>query len=208
MAFRQLQDLVFNYTKEFKPQYWPSLDISARLEQEMGELSKVLNIKYGQKREKPDEEVNTIEEEMADVLFTLCCLADSHELSIDLFINELMNKEYRTKGYEDYGDDETLKSIRDQIYKLKNPEYENLNQLEILAKLNKNSGDLAGVIFDRRVSMQNGDDDYFKPLGNAIANIVITMFYLAGMENINLEKSFVDKIDYYKQRGDPDTYRK
>jgi len=54
----------------------------ARLSEEVGELAREVNHRYGPKPKKPDEADNSIELELGDILFILACFANS--LGIDL----------------------------------------------------------------------------------------------------------------------------
>lgn len=54
----------------------------ARITEEVGELSREVNHTYGEKPKKANEDENTIEDELGDLIFVLACFANS--LDIDL----------------------------------------------------------------------------------------------------------------------------
>ncbi len=62
--------------------YWPPLANLARLTEEVGELARAVNVRYGPKPLKPGEAPPDTLAEMGDVLFTLAALANT--LGIDL----------------------------------------------------------------------------------------------------------------------------
>lgn len=82
MRVRDMQTHVDNWIGQFEEGYWPPLANLARLTEEVGELARELNHRFGPKHKKPDEEAATVGEEIGDCLFVLVCLANS--LNIDL----------------------------------------------------------------------------------------------------------------------------
>ena len=68
--------------QNFEEPYWPPLSQFTHLVEEVGEVGRLLNHMYGSKPKKLDEAKQELGGELADVLFTLICLANSH--SIDL----------------------------------------------------------------------------------------------------------------------------
>lgn len=82
MRLREAQRQVDAWIGQFEEGYWPPLANLARLTEEVGELARELNHRYGSKPKKADEPPGTVGEELADVLFVILCLANS--LNIDL----------------------------------------------------------------------------------------------------------------------------
>ncbi|MFT4282848.1 MAG: MazG nucleotide pyrophosphohydrolase domain-containing protein [Candidatus Woesearchaeota archaeon] len=62
--------------------YWSELSMYARLVEEVGELGRALNIKFGGKKKKSEDDGNELEDEIGDVFFTL--LAICNKLDVDL----------------------------------------------------------------------------------------------------------------------------
>ncbi|CAM3945179.1 nucleotide pyrophosphohydrolase [Cohnella lubricantis] len=81
-SLAELQREVDAYITQFKEGYFSPLALLARIVEEVGELSREINHQYGEKPKKPDEEENSIEMELGDVLFIVLCFANS--LGIDL----------------------------------------------------------------------------------------------------------------------------
>jgi NTP pyrophosphatase (non-canonical NTP hydrolase) len=67
---------------QFEEGYWPPLANLARLTEEVGELARELNHRFGPKRKKADEPAGSVEEELGDILFVLVCLANSLEVDL------------------------------------------------------------------------------------------------------------------------------
>lgn len=85
MPEKTLQDIqreVDAYISQFKEGYFSPLAMLARMSEEVGELAREVNHKYGPKPKKPDEADNSIELELGDILFITVCFANS--LGIDL----------------------------------------------------------------------------------------------------------------------------
>ncbi|MFH1332073.1 MAG: nucleotide pyrophosphohydrolase [archaeon] len=62
--------------------YWAPLSQMARLTEEAGELARVLNHAYGEKKKKPDEILKPLEEEVGDALFTLICISNPYKIDM------------------------------------------------------------------------------------------------------------------------------
>lgn len=82
MELREAQQRVDAWISRFEEGYWPPLANLARLAEEVGELARELNDRYGAKPKKPDEPPGSVAAELGDVLFVVICLAN--ELGIDL----------------------------------------------------------------------------------------------------------------------------
>jgi NTP pyrophosphatase (non-canonical NTP hydrolase) len=78
----ELQAEVDQYISQFKEGYFSPLSMLARLSEELGELAREVNHYYGEKPKKSTEAENTVEAELADLLFVIICFANS--LNIDL----------------------------------------------------------------------------------------------------------------------------
>ena len=82
LTLRGAQAAVHEWVSRFEEGYWPPLANLARLAEEVGELARELNHRYGSKPKKPSEPDADLALELADVLFVL--LALSNEQGIDL----------------------------------------------------------------------------------------------------------------------------
>jgi NTP pyrophosphatase (non-canonical NTP hydrolase) len=82
MDLQEVQAEVDAWISQFAEGYWHPLSILARLIEEVGELARELNHRYGEKPKKPDEPPGDIALEIGDILFILACYANS--LGIDL----------------------------------------------------------------------------------------------------------------------------
>jgi NTP pyrophosphatase (non-canonical NTP hydrolase) len=99
MAGKTINDLqkeVDQYIGQFKEGYFHPLSMLARLTEEVGELAREVNHRYGEKPKKPDEEENSIENELGDLLFIITCFANSLDIDLEEAYQKVMDK-YQTR---------------------------------------------------------------------------------------------------------------
>jgi Predicted pyrophosphatase len=69
MTLRDSQARVDAWISQFEEGYFPPLTNMARLSEEVGELAREINHRFGQKTKKKDEPEGDLAMEMADILF-------------------------------------------------------------------------------------------------------------------------------------------
>ena len=77
MALREAQQLVDQWISQYKEGYFPPLTNLARLSEEVGELAREINHRFGEKTKKKEEADGDLALELADILFVVICLANS-----------------------------------------------------------------------------------------------------------------------------------
>lgn len=82
MELKDVQKAVDDWIGQFEEGYWPPLVNLARLTEEVGELARLMNHRFGPKAKKAGEDDQELGEELADVLFVLVAIAN--EQGIDL----------------------------------------------------------------------------------------------------------------------------
>ena len=92
MDFKQAQDRVDAWISSFEEGYWPPLAILARLVEEVGELSRELNHRFGSKPKRDEEEAAELELEIGDVLFVLISLANQQEIDLSQALTRVLDK--------------------------------------------------------------------------------------------------------------------
>ena len=93
MALKEIQEEVDKWIKQYKIQYWKPHEILARITEETGELAREINHIYGPKQKKSTEDVKELSDEIADIIFSLSCLANSLNLNLDESFKRVMDKE-------------------------------------------------------------------------------------------------------------------
>lgn len=92
MRFRDFQDAIDRWITQFDAGYWPPLANLARLTEEVGELSRELNHRYGPKTKKEDEFEGSVAEELGDILFTVATIANSLDIDLEEVVRENLRK--------------------------------------------------------------------------------------------------------------------
>lgn len=96
MEIRDLQQRVDEWIKSYGVRYFSELTNMAILTEEVGELARVMARRYGDQSFKAGEKDN-LEDEMADILWVLTCLAN--QTGIDL--EQAMERNFRKKTERD-----------------------------------------------------------------------------------------------------------
>jgi NTP pyrophosphatase (non-canonical NTP hydrolase) len=85
---KRIDDILQGYEKP----YWSPLSNVARLVEEVGEVARIVNHNYGDKPKKPTETPDDLEDELADVLWTVICLANQEGINLDNGIERAIDK--------------------------------------------------------------------------------------------------------------------
>jgi NTP pyrophosphatase (non-canonical NTP hydrolase) len=96
MQIREAQESVAGWIGRFEEGYWPPLSNLARLMEEVGELARELNHRYGHKPKRADEPAQDLALEMGDVLFVLIALANEQGVDLDDAFARVLEK-YRVR---------------------------------------------------------------------------------------------------------------
>ena len=96
MDIKEAQRQVDAWISQFEEGYWPPLDNLARLMEEVGELARELNHRFGSKRKKAEEPDQDLALELADVLFVLLVIANEQGLDLDDALTQVLEK-YRDR---------------------------------------------------------------------------------------------------------------
>jgi NTP pyrophosphatase (non-canonical NTP hydrolase) len=92
VELREAQRRVDAWISRFDEGYWPPLVNLARLTEEVGELARELNHRYGAKLKRPGEGERELALEMADVLFVLLALANEQHIDLDEALEQTLAK--------------------------------------------------------------------------------------------------------------------
>ncbi|HXF95360.1 MAG TPA: nucleotide pyrophosphohydrolase [Gemmatimonadales bacterium] len=92
MSFREAQDAVHRWVSQYREGYFSPLTNLARLAEEVGELAREVNHRFGEKPKKPGEPEGSLEMELADILFVVICLANSQKIDLDRAFAKMMAK--------------------------------------------------------------------------------------------------------------------
>ncbi len=86
------QRAVDAWISRFEEGYWPPLSNLARLTEEVGELARELNHRYGDKPKKADEPEQDLGLELADILFVVIALANEQGIDLERQFARVLEK--------------------------------------------------------------------------------------------------------------------
>jgi NTP pyrophosphatase (non-canonical NTP hydrolase) len=88
---KTIQKTVDQWINQFEEGYWPPLSMLAAVTEEVGELAREINHREGfkKKREGGDADLGL---ELADVLFSLVCIANIYHVDLDAAFKAVLQK--------------------------------------------------------------------------------------------------------------------
>lgn len=92
MKISDAQDAVDAYIGQFEEGYWPPLTNLARLVEEVGELARELNHRFGHKTKKPAEPAQDLALELADIMFVLIAIANEQRIDLEEAFGRVLEK--------------------------------------------------------------------------------------------------------------------
>ena len=115
MTLEDMQKRVDQWINTYGVRYFNELTNMALLTEEVGELARLIAREYGEQSFKEREKSGSIEDEMADILFVLVCLAN--QTGVDLtsaFKRNLAKKSERDRSR--HRENEKLKNRKDETF--------------------------------------------------------------------------------------------
>ncbi len=92
MSLQDSQQRVDQWVGKFKEGYFDPLTNMTRLAEEVGELAREVNHRFGQKTKKKEEPEGDLGMEMADILFVLICMANREGIDLQQAFDRMMQK--------------------------------------------------------------------------------------------------------------------
>ncbi len=92
MSLTDAQRRVDAWISQFEEGYFHPLTNMARLSEEVGELAREVNHRFGQKTKKKSEAEGDMGMEMADILFVLVCMANREGIDLQDAFDRMMDK--------------------------------------------------------------------------------------------------------------------
>ena len=92
MSLTEAQRRVDTWVRQFEEGYFHQLTNLARLTEEVGELAREVNHRFGEKTKKRDEPEGDLAMEMADILFVLICMANREGIDLQEAFDRMMEK--------------------------------------------------------------------------------------------------------------------
>jgi len=92
MKISEAQQAVDAYIGQFEAGYWPPLTNLARLVEEVGELARELNHRFGHKTKKPGEPEQDLALELADIMFVVIAIANEQKIDLEEAFRRVLQK--------------------------------------------------------------------------------------------------------------------
>jgi NTP pyrophosphatase (non-canonical NTP hydrolase) len=83
VGLNEVQQAVDRWIHQYGKGYFAPLTNLARLTEEVGELAREINHRFGEKPKRPDEAEGSLALELADILFVVICIANSQHIDLD-----------------------------------------------------------------------------------------------------------------------------
>jgi NTP pyrophosphatase (non-canonical NTP hydrolase) len=92
MSLKQKQNTVDDWIKKYGVKYFNELTNTAILMEEVGEVARIMARRYGEQSEKESDKLVKLEDELADVLFVLICIANQTGIDLEKAFDDNMLK--------------------------------------------------------------------------------------------------------------------
>lgn len=92
MTITEAQDKVDQWIHKFGVRYFNELTNMALMTEEVGELARIIARKYGEQSFKESDLEKSLEEEMADILFVLICMANQTGINLEEALAQNLEK--------------------------------------------------------------------------------------------------------------------
>jgi NTP pyrophosphatase (non-canonical NTP hydrolase) len=92
VGLTEAQRRVDAWISQFEAGYFDPLTNMARLSEEVGELAREINHRFGQKTKRTGEPDGDLAMEMADILFVVICMANREGIDLQAAFDDMMEK--------------------------------------------------------------------------------------------------------------------
>lgn len=92
MKISEAQQVIDNWIKTYGVRYFNELTNTAILMEEVGEVARIMARRYGEQSEKESDKLISLEDELADVLFVLMCIANQTGIDLESALQNNLNK--------------------------------------------------------------------------------------------------------------------
>lgn len=92
MTIQQAQQKIDEWIKTHGVRYFNELTNMAILTEEVGEVARIMSRRYGEQSEKESDKSKKLDEELADVMFVLMCIANQTGIDLEKALEENLKK--------------------------------------------------------------------------------------------------------------------
>jgi len=92
MTIKEAQKKVDKWIKKYGVRYFNELTNTAMLMEEVGEVARIMARRYGEQSEKESDKTKQLEDELADVMFVLICIANQTNIDLEKALEKNLEK--------------------------------------------------------------------------------------------------------------------
>ncbi len=92
MTIQEAQHKIDEWIKTHGVRYFNELTNMAILTEEVGEVARIMSRRYGEQSEKESDKTKKLDDELADVLFVLICIANQTGVNLEKALEENLQK--------------------------------------------------------------------------------------------------------------------
>lgn len=92
MTITEAQQLIDKWIKQYGVRYFNELTNTAILMEEVGEVARIMARRYGEQSEKESDKQKKLNDELADVLFVLMCIANQTGIDLEEALKQNLEK--------------------------------------------------------------------------------------------------------------------
>ncbi len=92
MTLQEAQHKIDGWIKQHGVRYFNELTNMAILTEEVGEVARIMSRRYGEQSEKESDKTKKLDDELADVLFVLICIANQTGVNLEKALEDNLIK--------------------------------------------------------------------------------------------------------------------
>jgi len=92
MTIKEAQKKVDKWIKKYGVRYFNELTNTAMLMEEVGEVARIMARRFGEQSEKESDKAKQLEDELADVMFVLICIANQTNINLEKALEKNLEK--------------------------------------------------------------------------------------------------------------------
>jgi NTP pyrophosphatase (non-canonical NTP hydrolase) len=98
MKISEAQKVIDKWIRSHGVRYFNELTNTAMLMEEVGEVARIMARRYGEQSEKESDKLIKLEDELADVLFVLICIANQTGVDLEKALQDNLEKKTKRDG--------------------------------------------------------------------------------------------------------------
>lgn len=197
MPFEYMQEDTREWTGKYAPQYWPPHEMFTRLSEEIGELA-----------EEVEQKGKGVGEELSDIIFTITCMANSHDIRLDKEWKTYIQEKYVDAGKQ-YQQNITFERFFGDIHQdVRKLEVHYPSPEKLVMQLSVKQGRLAREVNHLYGNKKKKSGEEENSFGRELSDILFTVTCIANKYDIMLDKEWDTMLDEKMYGRDKERYVK